>query len=54
MSGRRPRMSWCDGRGLRLTALGSLGYGLLVRAASQLESEWRYVGVVTPEGGCLG
>jgi hypothetical protein len=47
-------MCWCDVRGLRSTALGSLGYELLVRAALQLESERRYVGAAAPEGGCLG
>jgi hypothetical protein len=47
-------MSWCDGRGLRLATLCSLGYGLAVRAALQLKSEWRYVGAAAPEGGALG
>ena len=47
-------MSWCGGRGLRLVAWCSLGYGLSVRAALQLESERCYVGVAAPEGGDLG
>jgi hypothetical protein len=47
-------MSWCDGRGLRPTALSSLGCGLSVRAALQLGSERRHVGAAAPEGGDLG
>jgi hypothetical protein len=46
ISGRLPRMSWYDGRGLRLVILCSLGYRLTVRAVLQLESERWYVGVV--------
>jgi hypothetical protein len=48
MSGRRPRMGWCDGRGLQPVALCSLGYGLTVCAALQLESERWYVGAAAP------
>jgi hypothetical protein len=47
-------MSRCDGRGLRPAALCSLGCGLTVRVALQLESEWWYVGAAAPEGGGLG
>jgi hypothetical protein len=53
-SGRRPRTSWCDGRGLRPVTLCSLGYGWMVRAALQLECERWYVGAAAPEGGELG
>jgi hypothetical protein len=48
MSGQRPRMSWCDGRGLQPVALCSLGYGLTVCVALQLESERWYVGAAAP------
>jgi hypothetical protein len=54
MSGRRPRMSWCDVRGLRPPALCSLGYRLLVRAALPFEIERWYVGAAAPEGGPHG
>jgi hypothetical protein len=47
-------MSWCAGRGMRLAALRSLGYGLTVCAVLQLECEWWYVGAAAPEGGGLG
>jgi hypothetical protein len=46
-------MCRCDGRDLRPVALCSLGCGLAVRAALQLQSEQWYVGVAAPEGGGL-
>lgn len=54
MSGWRPQMSWCRGCGLRAIILYSLGYGLSVHAALQLEVERWYVGVATSEGGVGG
>jgi hypothetical protein len=47
-------MSRCDGRGLRPTALCSLGCGLTFSVALQLESERWYVGAAALEGGGLG
>jgi hypothetical protein len=47
-------MSWCDGRGLQPVALCSLGYGLTVCAALQLESKRWYVGAAASEGGGIG
>jgi hypothetical protein len=44
----RNGLSWCDGGGPHLAALGSLGYRLLVHAALQVKSEMRYVRVAVP------
>jgi hypothetical protein len=54
MPGRRPWVSWCDDRGLRLAALCSLGCGLCVRAALHLEIKRWHVGAAATEGGELG
>jgi hypothetical protein len=43
-------MSWCDGHGLRPASLGSLGCGLTLSVALQLECERWYAMAVTLEG----
>jgi hypothetical protein len=45
---------WCDGRGMRVVCLCSLGCGRLGRAASWLDREQWYAGMAVPEGGVGG
>jgi hypothetical protein len=54
MLGRRPRMRWCDARGLLPIALRSLGCKWPIRVALHLESGRWYIGATSLEGSGLG